>query len=54
MTYTVTYSIEGAMDIEADSYEEARERFEETDESEKAGNTFCMGWEITDVRLKHD
>jgi len=53
-TYTVTYKIEGAVDVEADSYEEARDRFEEMDESEKVGNTFCGGWEIDDVHFKHE
>ncbi|QTE71853.1 hypothetical protein JRC49_03200 [Clostridiales bacterium FE2011] len=53
MKYTVTYMLEGAVDIEADSEEEARERFEEMDESEKAGNTFCGAWQIDDVRIAH-
>ncbi len=52
--YTVTYKLEGAIDVEADSYEEACERFADIDESEKAGNTFCMGWQIDDVYLKAD
>lgn len=52
--YTVTYMIEGAVDVEADSPEEARDRFEEMDESEKAGNTFCGGWTIDDVRYRHE
>ena len=47
--YTVTYTLEGAMDFEADTEEQAREMFEESDESEKAGNTFCSGWQINDV-----
>lgn len=52
--YTVTYQLEGAVDIEADSPEEAREKFEEMDESEKDGNTFCGGWTINDVYYRHD
>lgn len=52
--YTITYSLEGAVDVEADSEEEARDRFEEMDEQEKAGNTFVGCWQISDIRRTGD
>ena len=44
-TFTVMYHKEGAVEIEADSYEEAQEKFDEMDDSEKEGNAF-IGWSV--------
>ena len=49
MTYTICYKREGAVDIEADNFEEAHEKFDNMSESEKDGNTFGSYWEITDI-----
>ena len=48
-TWTIFYTKEGAVDVEADSYEEALEAFEDLGANELEYNTF-EGWQVQDVR----
>ena len=49
-TWTISYMMEGAVDVEADSYEEALEAFEDLSDHTLKANTFGCGWEVSDVQ----
>ena len=47
-TYRVWYTMEGYIDVEAESEQEALQKFGECSENELEGNLFC-GAQVSDV-----
>ena len=50
MKYKVYYYMEGDVDVDADSEEEAREAFSELTPVYLAGQTYCVPAQIDDIK----